>query len=119
MTSLLTLTNAAKLQGYLMATDAPRAIILLAEQMVEAATDGLSESTEPVQRISNGEVKVPELTHELAAAIVEAAKTAPTHDEMRFAAPETAQGEEELDSIDVDSGSEEHAPVTTGGGQCM
>jgi hypothetical protein len=114
MMDLSTLTNAAKLQGYLVATDAPRAIILLAEQIIEAATQAFAAGERAAQHVRNEDVRLPEPSKLLADAIVVAAATAPSHDQSRFIPSDATQADEETDRCEVDGAALEVALVAGG-----
>jgi hypothetical protein len=114
-----TLIKAATLKGYLIGLNAPQEILSIAEQMVETAKTGLTVAEQPVQRIRNEDVVIPEAALKLAESIRAVSASAPSHDESRFNGPETAQAEEEGDITATSVADEpKDVPVSTGG-RCL
>lgn len=111
MTKLQTLIDAATLKGYLMADGAPADITAIAQQLV----DGLIAGFEVPAQLSNADVRLPELSHDLAKAIITASDKAPSHDESRFVMPETPQAEEIEHSLPEVVERVKDVPVSTGG----
>ena len=119
--SIHTLTHAATLKGYLLATKAPKHMVDLAQHIIDSASSGLErvsneDAQVPLPVISN-KVKINYDASDLAASIAKLSANAPSHDDSRFAAPETPQAEANPPPLAAEDAEEDkNAPVRTGAG---